>query len=120
MHKKHGLRGLCALFAPVILRGSNPDVCVTGRGEFRSWQGLLTSQNHESILGAGSAPATNMRQNQSQVDGRTHTTNSPHQTPGQHRMSARPMSAHFLHDLHLCFTGFGGLAPVLGEGLARL
>ena len=59
-----------------------------------------------------------MRQNQSQVDGRTPTTNSLHQgTPGQHWMSARPMSAHFLHDLHPCFTGFDGFAPVFGEGL---
>ena len=55
----------------------------------------------------------------SQVDGRTPTTNSLHQgTPGQHWMSARPMSAHFLHDLHPCFTtGFDGFAPVFGEGL---
>ena len=81
----------------------------------------LTSQNHEYVLGVCSVPATDMRQNQPQVDGRTHTTNTPHQgTPGQHWMSARPMSAHFLHDLRPCFPGFDGFAPVFGEGLVRL
>ena len=50
----------------VIHRGSNPDVYVTGRDEFRGSQGLLTSQNRMSLLGVGSVPATNMRQNQSQ------------------------------------------------------
>ena len=35
-----------------------------------------------SLLGVGSVPATNMRQNQSQVDGRTPTTNSLHQGSG--------------------------------------
>jgi len=69
----HGLRGFCALFTPEILRGSNPDVYVTGRDDFRASQRLQTSENHEYVLDVGSAPATNMRQNQYQVNDRTHT-----------------------------------------------
>ena len=65
-------------------RGSNPDTYVAGRGEFRGSQGLLASQNHERVLGAGSAPATNMRQNWPQMSSRTHTTNSPHQGTMDH------------------------------------
>ena len=59
-------------------RGSNPDVYVTWRDEFRASQGLQTSQNHEPVLDVCSVPATDMRQNQPQVDGRatppTHLT----------------------------------------------
>ena len=43
---------------------------MTWRGEFRASQGLQTSQNHESVLDVCSVPATDMRQNQPQVDGR--------------------------------------------------
>ena len=52
-------------------QGSNPDVYVTGRDEFRASQRLETSQNHESVLDVGSAPAKNMTQNQPQVNDRT-------------------------------------------------
>ena len=115
------LRGVCALFGPTSLCRSIPDVYVSRGDEIRVFHRSLASQNCMSLLGVGSVPATNMRQNQSQVGGRTPTTNSPHQgTPGQHWMSARPMSAHFLHDLHPCFAGFGGFAPVLREGHAAL
>ena len=81
--KNHGilwnlaLRSTLALFTPGILRGPNPDVYVKGRDEFRASQRPKTSQNHESVLDVGSAPATNMRQNQFQVNDRTHTTNTP-------------------------------------------
>ena len=104
----------------MFLRGTNPDVYVTGRDEIRASQGLLTSSNHESLLGVGSAPVTNVRQNQPQVDGRAHATNSPHQgTPGQHWMSARAMSAHFFTSLHSCFAESGTCDGVGKQGLVR-
>ena len=104
----------------MILRGSNPDVYVTGRDDFRASQRLQTSENHEHVLDVGSAPATNMRQNQYQVDDRTHTTNTPRQdTHGQHWMSARAMSAHFFTSLHPCFTQSGTYDGVGKQGLVR-
>ena len=58
-----------------------------------------------------------MRQNQPQVDGRTHTTNTPHQgTPGQRWMSARAMSAHFFTSLHPCLTQSGTYDGVESRG----
>ena len=102
----------------MIHRGSNLDVYVTWRDEFRGSQGLQTSQNHELVLDVcSSVPATDMRQNQPQVDGRTHTTNTPHQgTPGQHWMSARAMSAHFFTSLHPCLTQSGTYDGVESRG----
>ena len=80
----------------------------------------LTSQNHEYVLDVCSVPATDMRQNQPQVDGRTHTTNTPRQdTHGQHWMSARAMSAHFFTSLHPCFTQSGTYDGVGKQGLVR-
>ena len=52
----------------MIHSGSNPDVYVTWRDEFRGSQDLQTSQNHELVLGVCSVPARDMRQNQPQVD----------------------------------------------------
>ena len=66
----------CASPRPVTLRGSNPDVYVTESDEVRVFYHPLTSQNRESLLGVGSAPATTVRENQPEVDGRTHTTNT--------------------------------------------
>ena len=86
------------------------DVYVTGTGsdEIRVFHHPLTSQNRASLLGVGSAPATTVRENQSEVGGRTHTTNTPRQdTHGQHWMSARAMSAHFFTSLHPCLTQSG-------------
>ena len=104
----------------MIHRGSNPDVYVTWRDEFRGSQGLQTSQNHEYVLDVCSVPATDMRQNQPQVDGRTHTTNSPHQgTPGQHWTRAMAMSAHFFTSLHPCFKESGTCDGVGKQGLVR-
>ena len=58
-----------------------------------------------------------MRQNQPQVDGRTHTTNTPHQgTPGQRWMSVRAMSAHFFTSLHPCLTQSGTYDGVESRG----
>ena len=58
-----------------------------------------------------------MRQNQPQVDGRTHTTNTPRQdTHGQHWMSARAMSAHFFTSLHPCLTQSGTYDGVESRG----
>ena len=77
----------------------------------------LASQNHEYVLGVCSVPATNMRQNQPQVGGRTHTTNTPHQgTPGQRWMSVRAMSAHFFTSLHPCLTQSGTYDGVESRG----
>ena len=74
----------------MALRGSNPDVYVTGSDEIRVFYHPLTSQNSASLLGVGSAPATTVRENQSEVDGRTHTTNTFRQdTHGQHWMGVR-------------------------------
>ena len=90
----------------MIHRGSNPDVYVTWRDEFRASQGLHTSQNHESVLGVCSVPATcDRHEAESASGGRSrHTTNSPHQgTPGQHWTRARAMSAHFFTSLYPCF-----------------
>ena len=104
----------------MILRGSNPDVYVTGRDDFRASQRLQTSENHEYVLDVGSAPATNMRQNQYQVNDRTHTTNTPRQdTHGQHWMSARAMSAHFFTSLHPCLAQSGTYDGVGKQGLVR-
>ena len=56
---------------------SAPDIYVTRGGEIRVFhRSPLTSQTRISLLGVGSVHATNMRQNQPQVDGRTPTTNS--------------------------------------------
>ena len=81
-------RGFCALFGPVALRGSNPDVYVIGSDGVLVFYHPLTSQNRASLLGVGSAPATTVRENQPEVDGRTHTTNTPRpprqDTHGQH------------------------------------
>ena len=63
----HGLRGVCALFGPVALRGSNPDVYVTGSDEMRVVYHPLASQNRASLLSAGSAHAKTVRENQSEV-----------------------------------------------------
>ena len=61
-----------------------------------------------------------MRQNQYQVNDRTHTTNTPRQdTHGQHWMSARAMSAHFFTSLHPCFTQSGTYDEVGKQGLVR-
>ena len=90
---------------------------MTGRDEFRASQRLQTSENHEYVLDVGSAPATNMRQNQYQVNDRTHTTNTPRQdTHGQHWMSARAMSAHFFTSLHPCLTQSGTYDGVESRG----
>jgi hypothetical protein len=104
----------------VALRGSNPDVYVTGSDEIRVFYHPLTSQNSASLLGVGSAPATTVRENQSEGGGRTHTTNTPRQdTHGQHWMSARAMSAHFFTSLHPCFTQSGTYDGVGKQGLVR-
>ena len=102
----------------MIRRGSNPDVYVTWRDEFRGSQGLQTFQSHEYVLGVCSVPATDMRQNQHQVDGRTHTTNTPHHqgTPGQHWKSARAMSAHFFTSLNPCLAQSGTYGGVDSRG----
>ena len=69
------------------------------------------------MLDVCSVPATDMRQNQPQVDGRTHTTNTPHQgTPGQRWMSVRAMSAHFFTSLHPCLTQSGTYDGVESRG----
>ena len=66
-------------------------------------------KNHEYVLDVCSVPATDMRQNQPQVDGRTHITSTPHQgTPGQHWMSARAMSAHFFTSLSASYLTQSG------------
>ena len=58
-----------------------------------------------------------MRQNQYQVNDRTHTTNTPRQdTHGQHWMSARAMSAHFFTSLHPCLTQSGTYDGVESRG----
>ena len=101
----------------MALRGSNPDVYVTGSDEIRVFYHPLTSQNRASLLGVGSAPATTVKENQSEVDGRTHTTNTPRQdTHGQHWMSARAMSAHFFTSLHPCLTQSGTYDGVESRG----
>ena len=69
------------------------------------------------MLDVCSVPATDMRQNQPQVGGRTHTTNTPHQgTPGQHWMSVRALSAHFFTSLHPCLTQSGTYDGVESRG----
>ena len=58
-----------------------------------------------------------MRQNQYQVNDRTHTTNTPRQdTHGQHWMSVRAMSAHFFTSLHPCLTQSGTYDGVESRG----
>ena len=115
-----GLRGFCALFTPVIHRGSNPDVYVTWRGEFRASQGLQTSQNHESGPRRLLSTCDKASENQSEMDGRTHTNNSPQQdTHGHHWVSARAMSAHFFTSLHPCFTESDTCDGVGKQGLVR-
>ena len=104
----------------MIHRGSNPDVYVTWRDEFRASQGLQTSQNHESgprrLLGT----CDKASENQSEMDGRTHTNNSPQQdTHGHHWVSARAMSAHFFTSLHPCFTESDTCDGVGKQGLVR-
>ena len=111
----------CALLGPVTLSGSNPDVYVTGSDEIRVFYHPLTSQNRASLLGVGSAPATTVRENQPEVDGRTHTTNTPprQDTHGQHWMSASTMPAHFFTSLRPCLTESGTCDGVGKQGLVR-
>ena len=101
----------------MIHRGSNPDVYVTWRGEFRTSQGLHTSQNHDAVLGVCSVPATDMRQNQPQADGRatppTHLTRG-HQgnighAPGPCQRTSSPPCIRVFRD-PAPFT------PAFGEG----
>ena len=47
-----GLRGFCAFFTPVIHRGSNPDVYVTWRGEFRAAMDIRWCQQWFGSLAA--------------------------------------------------------------------
>ena len=64
----------------------------------------------KSVLDVCSVPATKVRENQSEMDGRTHTNNSPQQdTHGHHWVSARAMSAHFFTSPHPCLSGIGHL-----------
>ena len=101
----------------MTLRESNPDVYVTGSDEIRVFYHPLTSQNSASLLGVGSAPATTVRENQSEVDGRTHTTNTPRQdTHGQHWTRAMAMSAHFFTSLNPCFKESGTCDGVGKQG----
>ena len=77
-------------------------------------------KNHESVLGVCSVPVTKVRENQSEMDGRTHTNNSPQQdTHGHHWVSARAMSAHFFTSLHPCFTESDTCDGVGKQGLVR-
>ena len=104
----------------MALRESNPDVYVTGSDEIRVFYHPLTSQNRASLLGVGSAPATTAKENQSEVGGHTHTTNTSRQdTHGQHWMSARAMSAQFFTSLHPCFAQSGTYDGVGKQGLVR-
>ena len=104
----------------MALRGSNPDVYVTGSDEIRVFYHPLTSQNSASLLGVGSAPATTVREKQSEGDGRTHTTNTPRQdTHGQHWTRAMAMSAHFFTSLNPGFKESGTCDGVGKHGLVR-
>ena len=74
----------------------------------------------KSVLDVCSVPATKVRENQSEMDGRTHTNNSPQQdTHGHHWVSARAMSAHFFTSLHPCFTESDTCDGVGKQGLVR-
>lgn len=91
---------------PVFLRGTNPDVYVMYFDEeVRASQGLLASLNRESLLGVGSAPVKNVRQNQPQVDARAHATNSPHQGNPKETLDKR--QDHASAPLHLPASVFG-------------
>ena len=51
------------------------------------------------------------------MDGRTHTTNTPHKgSSGQHWMSARAMSAHFFTSLNPCLSQSGTYDGVESRG----
>ena len=74
----------------------------------------------KSVLDVCSIPATKVRENQSEMDGRTHTNNSPQQdTHGHHWVSARAMSVRFFTSLHPCFTESGTCDRVGKQGLVR-
>ena len=107
----------------MALRGSNPDVYVTGSDEIRVFYHPLTSQNRKSLLGVGSAPAATARENQSEVGSRTHTTNTPRQdTHGQHWMGVRasgPCQRTSSPLLNPCFTQSGTYGGVGKQGLVR-
>ena len=109
----------------MTLRGSNPDVYVTGSDEIRILYHPLTSQNRASLLGVGSAPATcdnDVRENQSELDGRTHTTNTQHTSTGHTWATLderQGMSAHVFSSLHPCFTQSGTYDGVGKQELVR-